>query len=66
MGGWEWGHGEWKLCGDKLESRGQRFEAGKQAYESKNAGDRIAFIEGPEGHRFYADDAWPVVHSFIG
>jgi len=42
------------------------FEAGKYAYIRGNAADRCTFIEGQEGHRFYADLAWPIVHKYIG
>lgn len=42
------------------------FERGKAAYETKGAGERCYFVEGDGGHRFYADDAWPVVHKFVG
>lgn len=38
------------------------FEKGKKAYEALGCPDRCAFVHGALGHRFYADDAWPVVH----
>jgi hypothetical protein len=41
------------------------FEKGKAAYTDMNAADRIALVEGFEGHRFYADDAWPIVHQMM-
>jgi len=41
------------------------FDIGKAIYEKMGAGDRCAFVEGNGGHRFYADDAWPIVHKFI-
>ena len=43
----------------------QVHQAGKQAYAGMGDADRIAFVEGSEGHRFYADDAWPIVHRFM-
>lgn len=42
------------------------FEHGKKAYADAGKEDRCVFIEGNGGHRFYADDAWPFVHKFIG
>lgn len=41
------------------------FEKGKQAYEEAGARDRCCFVRGNGGHRFYADDAWPIVHKFL-
>ena len=29
-------------------------------------GDRCTLIKGNGGHRFYADDSWPVVHKYLG
>lgn len=34
------------------------FRQAKKIYEKAKAGDRIKFVEGPEGHRFYADLGW--------
>ena len=34
-------------------------------YEGNGIGDRYTWIEGPEGHRFYADLSWPVFHTFF-
>ena len=39
------------------------FEHGKKAYGDKAC--RCALVVGEGGHRFYADDAWPVVHKFM-
>mgnify|MGYP000096077442 CR=1 FL=1 len=33
----------------------------RACYEACGAGDRCRLVEGREGHRFYADDAWPVL-----
>ena len=41
------------------------FEKGKRLYEDMGAGDRCVLVEGSGGHRFYADDAWPVVHRLL-
>jgi len=42
------------------------FQKGKQAYESLGEGNRCTLVKGNGGHRFYADDAWPIVHKYIG
>ena len=41
------------------------FLKGKRAYDSLGMGSRCSFVEGNGGHRFYADDAWPVVHKYV-
>lgn len=42
------------------------YEDGKRAYEAAGAADRCVFVRGEEGHRFYADLAWPEVHRLLG
>ena len=42
------------------------FEKGKLAYEASGAGLRCCLVRGNGGHRFYADDAWPIVHKYLG
>ncbi len=42
------------------------FQKGKKAYEACGKGDRTALVKGNGGHRFYADDAWPIVHKYLG
>ena len=42
------------------------FEQGKRAYEAMGCADRLTHVIGDEGHRFYADKAWPVVHRYMG
>lgn len=42
------------------------FLDGKRAYEEKGIGDRCSLVKGNGGHRFYADDAWPLVHKYLG
>ena len=49
-----------------LEGAKACFEAGKRAYESLGCADRMTHVIGEEGHRFYADKAWRVVHEYIG
>lgn len=44
----------------------QVFENGKRVYDAFQAGDRCTLIKGNGGHRFYPDDAWPVVHKYLG
>lgn len=41
------------------------FEKGKRAYEAAGVPDRCVFVRGEEGHRFYADQAWPWVHKLL-
>ena len=42
------------------------FEKGKRAYKEYQAEHRCALIKGNGGHRFYADDSWPIVHKYLG
>ncbi|MBQ3530237.1 MAG: acetylxylan esterase [Oscillospiraceae bacterium] len=44
----------------------QVFENGKRVYDAFQMGDRCALVKGNGGHRFYPDDAWPIVHKFLG
>ena len=44
----------------------QVFEKGKQVYEVFGEGHRCTLVKGMGGHRFYADDAWPIVHKYLG
>lgn len=41
------------------------FKEGKKAYAINNVEDRCTLVTGNGGHRFYADDAWPIVHKYI-
>ena len=41
------------------------FDIGYGAYASENAQNRCVLVKGNGGHRFYADDAWPVVHELL-
>lgn len=42
------------------------FEKGKKAYEKAGVGERCALVKGDGGHRFYAEDTWPVVRRLLG
>ena len=42
------------------------YEDGKKAYVDNSADNRCALVEGNGGHRFYADDTWPIIHKFLG
>lgn len=42
------------------------FAKGKSAYESMGDGGKCFLVEGNGGHRFYADDSWPIIHKIIG
>jgi dienelactone hydrolase len=41
------------------------FEIVKTLYQAAGVPDNCKLIVGNEGHRFYADDAWPVMNAFI-
>ena len=43
----------------------ESVDVAKTYYEAAGAPDRIEWVPGPEGHRFYADLAWPVFHRFF-
>lgn len=43
----------------------QVFEKGRLAYEASGEGHRCTLVKGKGGHRFYADDAWPIVHKYL-
>lgn len=49
-----------------IEGAKKVFSDGEKAYKDNNAADRVAHVIGHEGHRFYADDAWPIVHEMLG
>ncbi|MBQ2866441.1 MAG: hypothetical protein IJE90_08015 [Clostridia bacterium] len=42
------------------------FLKGKRAYDALGESDKCILVKGEGGHRFYADDAWPFVHKFLG
>ena len=37
----------------------------KSIYELLGIGDRCNMVIGSEGHRFYPDEAWPIIHSYL-
>lgn len=41
------------------------FERGHKIYEQMGVPDRCVLVEGPKGHQFYPDLAWPVVHKLL-
>ena len=41
------------------------FNKGKAVYDKFGDGDKCALVKGNGGHRFYADNAWPIVHKFM-
>ena len=41
------------------------FEKGKSVYEAMGDSNKYFLVEGNEGHHFYADDAWPIIHKMI-
>jgi len=43
-----------------IESAKEQVEIARAVYEAAGAGDKLAHVIGPEGHRFYAAPAWPV------
>ncbi|MFW6303835.1 MAG: alpha/beta hydrolase family protein, partial [Candidatus Sumerlaeota bacterium] len=47
---------------DATRSEFQRLES---IYEATNQADKCRLVVGPEGHRFYADQAWPVLLELI-
>ena len=49
-----------------IEGAKKVFLDGKKAYEDNGDADKCAHVIGYEGHRFYADNAWPIVHKMLG
>lgn len=43
----------------------ESYEIIKKMYEAAGAHDRCALVTGNGGHRFYADDAWPVAKKLM-
>lgn len=41
----------------------ESFETIKKMYEAANVQEQCRLVTGSEGHRFYADDAWAVIHE---
>ena len=43
----------------------ETFEETKRLYAAAGVPDKCALVTGQSGHRFYADDAWPVAHRLL-
>lgn len=43
----------------------ESFEITKRLYQAAGSPHNCALVTGDEGHRFYADAAWPVVHEMM-
>ena len=41
----------------------ESFEIIKSLYEAAGVPENCALVTGDGGHRFYADDAWPIIHK---
>ncbi len=48
-----------------IESAKECVEVGKRVYDAMGVSDELVHVIGAEGHRFYADDAWPHIHKAI-
>lgn len=44
----------------------EAFATAQALYKAANAEDKIRLVVGPEGHRFYPDEAWPVFRQVSG
>ena len=42
------------------------YEKGSRVYEQLGIKDRCALVIGNGGHRFYADDTWPIIQKMLG
>jgi hypothetical protein len=43
----------------------EAFEKAKAIFLAAGCEDNVRLVVGPEGHRFYADLAWPVIHEMM-
>lgn len=48
-----------------IEATREAFEMVKKIYHASGAEENCRLLEGPEGHRYYADLAWPVFREYI-
>jgi len=48
-----------------IEAAKSVFEKGCSAYEQLDLEDNCALVIGNGGHRFYADDTWPLIHKML-
>ena len=44
----------------------ESYEIIKKMYKAAGAADKCALVTGDGEHRFYADDAWPILHKMSG
>lgn len=51
--------------GFRIDGTEKVFEVIKAIYEKEGAPDNCKLIKGPEGHRFYADLAWPAFNDYF-
>ena len=51
--------------GFRMEGTEKVFNVIKAIYEKEGAPENCKLIKGPEGHRFYADLAWPVFDAYF-
>lgn len=42
------------------------FQKGSRVYEQLGIKERCALVIGNGGHRFYADETWPLIHKMLG
>ncbi len=42
------------------------FEKGRRIYEQSNVSKKCVMVKGKGGHRFFADDTWPVIKELLG
>ena len=55
-----------KDVGFLIDGAVQVYEQGRAAYEKNGAAERCHLVQGNGGHRFFADDTWPIIHRFVG
>ena len=46
-----------------IEATKKAYKELQNIYDAAGASDRCHLVVGAEGHRFYADDAWPVLED---
>lgn len=49
-----------------IDSAKEQVEIARPVYEAAGAGDKLRHVIGPEGHRFYEPQAWPVFEEITG
>ncbi len=49
----------------RIDGAKECHEIAKGLYKAAGAEDNCRLVVGPEGHRFYADAAWPVMHELL-